>query len=155
MIDHLNCNRCGYKQYDEETIRNHIYFVGDEDDYLCAACLDNPEDGEFLEPRFRVGQVVLYSNGDRHEIGVIKETLCTQTTCKYSVFYHTGSTTAVTDESLLAPFSNEYAYLIVRQGVNPEYEDNPLKQLAHDIYNNLDSYDYEESILKTLEKWAR
>jgi len=40
---HINCNKCGYKQYDEETIKSHCNKTGERDEigsYICGACMD-------------------------------------------------------------------------------------------------------------------
>ena len=72
------------------------------------------------EPLFMVGEIVIYQNGDRYELGVVKE-VCTGTNyngkpCyKYRVYYHTGDTSAMTDEHLLHKIVNSYAFEIRRK----------------------------------------
>ena len=38
----LCCNICGYKQYDEETLKNHKHDI-----YICGACQDTLSDEEY------------------------------------------------------------------------------------------------------------
>ena len=70
-------------------------------------------------PKFEVGQTVLYINGDTYELGIIKTLIPTESGYKYRVWYHTGDTTAVTDERLLHEIKNEYAFRIIRRSANP------------------------------------
>ena len=97
------------------------------------------------EPKFKVGEVVMYQNGDRNELGIVKkvESLGSHEENRiawgYRVWYHTGDTTAMTHESLLKPISNAYAYTVLRRGVNPEMELDPCKQMAHKLMHALDS----------------
>ena len=37
--DLVTCNACGYKQYDEDTVKA-VWELGNEDFYLCGACMD-------------------------------------------------------------------------------------------------------------------
>lgn len=70
-------------------------------------------------PKFQVGQTVLYINGDTYELGIIKTLIPTESGYKYRVWYHTGDTTAVTDERLLHEIKNEYAFRVIRKSANP------------------------------------
>jgi hypothetical protein len=70
-------------------------------------------------PKFYVGQNVIYINGDTYELGIIKTLIPTESGYKYRVWYHTGDTTAVTDERLLHEIKNEYAFRIIRRSANP------------------------------------
>jgi len=38
--NHLNCNLCGYKQYDDDTIKFHCGHMGETHPYFCGACMD-------------------------------------------------------------------------------------------------------------------
>lgn len=53
------------------------------------------------------GQMVIYTNGDRVEFGIIKRPNNTGT--GYFVYYHTGDTAANTPTHCLSPIHNEYA----------------------------------------------
>lgn len=84
------------------------------------------------KPKFKIGEIVLYQNGTSFELGEIKEVIEVTTsrstvdsstitvTYKYRVWYHTGSTTAMTDEYLLHKLINAYAFDIVRKKVDDE-----------------------------------
>ena len=37
--DLVTCNVCGYKQYDDDTVKA-VWELGNEDSYLCGACMD-------------------------------------------------------------------------------------------------------------------
>jgi len=81
--------------------------------------VDNEKEStDIFEPRFEVGEVVIYQNGDRFELGIIKTVerhkTYNDTSYKYRVWYHTGETTAMTDEHLLKKISNLYAFKIKR-----------------------------------------
>lgn len=90
-----------------------------------------------MEPKYKVGQIVLYQNGERFELGVVKEVLPKKKRYAqkqdglhgeptgesyigwmYRVNYHTGDTTALTDEDLLHPIQNDYAFLILRRSAD-------------------------------------
>lgn len=49
----LVCKRCGYKQYDDETIEVMKKRFPDLDEhdipYYCGACMDNASDDEYME----------------------------------------------------------------------------------------------------------
>lgn len=82
---------------------------------------------------FKVGDAVLYQNGDRFELGIVKEVVEHRVkqrlrqdglygkptgeeiveTC-YRVWYHTGDTTALTNEWSLHSIANAYAFNISR-----------------------------------------
>lgn len=81
--------------------------------------VDNEKEStDIFKPRFEVGEVVIYQNGDRFELGIIKTVerheSYNDTSYKYRVWYHTGETTAMTDEYLLKKISNLYAFKIKR-----------------------------------------
>lgn len=128
--------------------------------------------------KFNKGEVVLYQNGERFELGVVKEVIedevdsniyeklyekhCAQcprevichedcshcddfleaiTTYKYRVWYHTGDTTAVTDECHLHKIKNAYAFNIIRKSANKEDINLcPARQLASRILGQLELY---------------
>lgn len=69
-------------------------------------------------PKFYVGQNVIYVNGNRYELGVVKDILFVNNKYLYRVWYHTGSTTATTDEDLLHTISNDYAFSILRKSAD-------------------------------------
>ena len=87
-----------------------------------------------MEPKYKVGQIVLYQNRSVFELGVIKAVIKKEYTrvipgsdpiktyvdynYAYRVWYHTGDTTALTDEDLLHPIQNDYAFLILRRSAN-------------------------------------
>lgn len=62
-------------------------------------------------PEYQVGEAVLYQNGDRFELGIIKS-VCGNN--EYFVWYHTGDTAARTHARHLHKISNEYAFHIIR-----------------------------------------
>lgn len=90
-------------------------------------------------PKFKEGQVVIYVNGDKYELGIIKTVIPVKkryaqkqdgmhgeptgefyTGYDYFVNYHTGDTAARTDERLLHPIINDYAFKIKRLLVSEE-----------------------------------
>ena len=90
------------------------------------------------EPKFKVGDIVLYHQyGDEFSLGEIKEVFTQYErsrlkqdgmlgpatgpeikTYKYSVYYHTGDTAAITDERSLVKINNLYAFNIKRKRCN-------------------------------------
>ena len=87
-------------------------------------------------PQFKVGEPVIYRNGDRFELGVIKTVIRTEkrtytkqqgfppkcepmgkvvVTYDYFVNYHTGDIAARTPEECLHKITNAYAFNIVRR----------------------------------------
>jgi hypothetical protein len=88
--------------------------------------------------KFNVGETVLYKNGDSFELGIVKEVIPYEQRAhtkqdglfgkpsgelyeayKYRVWYHTGDTTALTDEHHLHKIDNAYAFTIIRKSANP------------------------------------
>ena len=68
------------------------------------------------EVKFKVGEMVIYQNGSRFELGIIKEVIWNnEFDVKYRVWYHTGDTTALTAEYQLHSISNAYAFKIERK----------------------------------------
>jgi len=110
------------------------------------------------QPKFKVGQVVLYENGGRYELGVVKRIVpqpykrtiigskpiefYDDLHYSYFVWYHMlkGDTTALTDEDLLTVISNEYAFTIVPRSVEDSIDDNPARQLSATILDAIDSH---------------
>ena len=62
-------------------------------------------------PMYNVGEAVLYQNGDKFELGIVKS-LCGHD--EYFVWYHTGDTAARTHARHLHKISNDYAFNIIR-----------------------------------------
>lgn len=62
--------------------------------------------------KYKVGEVVLYQNGEKFELGVIKSLGNKPKT--YFVWYHMGDTAACTDEINLHKIINSYAFKIER-----------------------------------------
>lgn len=62
-------------------------------------------------PLYEVGEPVLYQNGSRFELGIVK-TVCGNN--EYFINYHTGDTAARTHARHLHKISNLYAFRIVR-----------------------------------------
>lgn len=86
-------------------------------------------------PKFDVGEIVLYQNGTKFELGEVKtilvnvsfsitkdEKIINTVEYHYRVWYHTGETTALTNEDLLHKILNLYAFDVKRLPI--EEEDN-------------------------------
>lgn len=68
-------------------------------------------------PEYHVGEAVLYQNGDRFELGIIKTVILDSeyySTDEYFVWYHTGDTAARTHARHLHKISNGYAFHVIR-----------------------------------------
>lgn len=61
---------------------------------------------------FRVGQYVVYKNGDKHEIGLIKRLIDDSA----FVWYHEGDTAARTNLKDLYPINNEHCIISTSLG---------------------------------------
>lgn len=109
------------------------------------------------QPKFKVGDVILYTNGPKNEIGIVKSVVAHEATkryylkqdglhgepsgeeyteieYKYFVNYHTGDTAACTPEELMKPFVNTYAYTIIRRKADSSsIDDTPARQWAAKI----------------------
>lgn len=94
------------------------------------------------QPKFKVGDVILYTNGPKNEIGIVKSVVAhepsgeeyTEIEYKYFVNYHTGDTAACTPEELMKPFVNTYAYTIIRRKADSSsIDDTPARQWAAKI----------------------
>lgn len=55
-------------------------------------------------PKFKEGQLIVYRNGDKYEIGKIKRVV----TDGAFVYYSSGETAAKTPFDLMHPLANEY-----------------------------------------------
>lgn len=62
-------------------------------------------------PEYKVGETVIYINGTKAELGIVKKACGGD---DYFVNYHTGDTAARTHASHLMKVSNEYAFHITR-----------------------------------------
>lgn len=94
------------------------------------------------KPKFKKGDIVLYQNGNTFELGLVKSIVDPNTKYEYSykVYYHTGATTAVTDERNLHPIMNAYAFKIIKRSVDPDISVSPARQLACDILQQFRFY---------------
>lgn len=107
-----------------------------------------------IQPKFKEGQIVLYKNGDSYELGVVKsivpqeydrpvigsEPIQTYKDFNYSYFvwYHTGDTAALTDESDLHELRNAYAFLMLRRKADTSsIDETDARQLAAEIIDSL------------------
>lgn len=109
--------------------------------------------------KFKVNETVLYEKGTGFELGVVKEVIPYEQRTrlkqdglfgapsgelhkayKYRVWYHTGDTTALTDERYLYKIENAYAFTIIRKSANKEIELSPARQLASRILGQLELY---------------
>ena len=84
--------------------------------------------------KFSVNEVVLYQNGNRFELGIVKEIVIIDTHDEsrydYRVWYHTGDTTALTSERDLHKVANDYAFTIMRKQVDPDIRPRTCKEMA-------------------------
>ena len=109
-----------------------------------------------MKAKFKEGQVVLYQNGTTFELGIVKEVVerrvkkhlrqdglygkptgeDTIQFC-YRVWYHTGDTSALTDENNLHELKNAYAFLIMRRKADTSsIDETPARQIAADIIDS-------------------
>lgn len=73
-------------------------------------------DEEFF---YQKGEIVLYQNGNRFELGEVKEVCANNDgTYDYRVWYHTGDTSARTPSRCLHKITNLYAFSIKRNRVD-------------------------------------
>ena len=115
-----------------------------------------------MNNKFNKDDVVLYKNGDTYELGVINTVLCrVQMFGKewrvplrlleddqelyivgydYFVFYHTGSTTALTSEELLIPIKNIYAFNVIRKSAEDDIKYSPARQIASRMLGQTELY---------------
>ena len=98
--------------------------------------------------KFNVNELVLYQNGERFELGIVKDVLerkvpdlpsdAEQTTvCEYRVWYHTGDTTALTPEHCLHKIANTYAFTILRKQADVCIQPRTCRELAIKILYHL------------------
>lgn len=67
-------------------------------------------------PKYNRGEPVIYQNGDRFELGIIKD-VC-DNGVEYFVYYHTGDTASRTHARNLHKIENAYAFEIKRNEVD-------------------------------------
>lgn len=82
-----------------------------ENELLGAAIEEAREEPPTAYPEYEVGETVIYTNGTKAELGIVKK-VCGDD--EYFVNYHTGDTAARTHARHLSKISNRYAYHIVR-----------------------------------------
>lgn len=109
--------------------------------------------------KFNVNEVVLYQNGDRFELGIVKEVLerevpdfpsDTKQTCEYRVWYHTGDTSALTPEHCLHKISNAYAFTILRKQADSYFKPRTCREMAVKI---LEPFMFPGKAYYQLEDW--
>lgn len=103
-----------------------------------------------MKSKFKEGQVVLYQNGTSFELGIVKEVVerivkqhlkqdglygepTGEDTIQfyYRVWYHTGDTSALTNEINLHELKNDYAFLVMRRKADTSsFDETPARQLA-------------------------
>lgn len=90
-----------------------------------------------MNAKFKKGQVVLYQNGTSFELGIVKEVVESKVKPCYRVWYHTGDTSALTNEVNLHELKNAYAFLIIRRKADTSsINDTPARQLAASIIDD-------------------
>lgn len=62
-------------------------------------------------PKYEEGEAVIYQNGDRFELGIVKR-VCGND--EYFINYHTGDTAARTHAEHLHKITNSYAFHVIR-----------------------------------------
>jgi hypothetical protein len=111
--------------------------------------------------KFNVNEVVLYQNGDRFELGIVKEVLerevpdfpsdAEQTIVyEYRVWFHTGDTSALTPEHCLHKIANSHAFTILRKQADTCIQPRTCRELAikilyqfpFELLSQLHEYDY-------------
>ena len=96
------------------------------------------------EAKFKQGELVLYQNGSKFELGVVKEVVSlgsheeNKIAYGYRVWYHMGETTALTDETLLHKIQNAYAFTVLRRSVESDIALDPCKQMAEKLMRAID-----------------
>lgn len=94
--------------------------------------------------KFKPGETVLYQNGAKFELGIVKSITTLSSEQEgiipygYRVWYHTGDTTALTHESDLHKIINNYAFTVLRRSVEHIVEQNPCKAMASVIMKVID-----------------
>lgn len=117
-----------------------------------------------MKSKFKVGQVVLYQNGTSFELGIVKEVVerrikkhlrqdglhgkpTGEETIQfcYRVWYHTGDTSALTDEFNLHELKNAYAFLILRRKADTSsINETPARQIAAKIIDGIEQLSHLE-----------
>ena len=90
---------------------------GIEHDPFDLKIKDTQEDTQEDYPEYFVGETVLYQNGNKFELGIIKSVCLDSENYiidEYFVWYHTGDTAARTHARHLHKISNDYAFKIIR-----------------------------------------
>ena len=104
--------------------------------------------------KFKVGEVVLYQNGSRFGLGIVKTVVEMKDGYAYRVFYHMGDTTALTDEELLHKVDNSYAFLIMRRVADVLHMENevPAQKLADKIIDKIFQMDLDNTDVVVLKE---
>ncbi len=84
--------------------------------------------------KFKVGEVVLYQNGDCFELGIVKR-VCDNGDC--FVWYHTGDTAARTPSCYLHKLTNSYAFFIMRLSCDFNPNLNEALKCLEELRSNL------------------
>ena len=116
-----------------------------------------------MKTKFKEGQVVLYQNGTSFELGIVKEVVerivkqhlkqdglygepTGEDTIQfyYRVWYHTGDTSALTNEINLHELKNDYAFLVMRRKADTSsFDETPARQLASFIIDKTSQHENE------------
>ena len=99
------------KNSPEKTQKLTAEVVLTTNELLEAATEEAMEEPPMEYPKYEVGDPVIYVNGTKVELGIVKK-VCGDD--EYFVNYHTGDTAARTHARHLVKVSNRYAYHIVR-----------------------------------------
>lgn len=65
-------------------------------------------------PKYVPGEAVIYQNGDRYELGIVKTVCDGGKSDEYFINYHTGDTAARTHARHLHKICNGYAFHVIR-----------------------------------------
>lgn len=95
-----------YNKCFREATYDFDLFIKDLEEYL--------EELKSFESKFKVGETIIYQNGDSFELGVVKKVLDNK---EYFINYHMGETAARTHERNIHKIKNEYAFDIKRKTV--------------------------------------
>jgi len=133
-----------------------------------------------MKTKFKEGQVVLYQNGTSFELGIVKEVVerivkqhlkqdglygepTGEDTIQfyYRVWYHTGDTSALTDERNLHEIKNAYAFLVMRRKADTSsINDTPARQLASFIIDKTSQlteldykFEWEDALTELINKF--
>ena len=105
---------------------------------------------------YKPGDIIIYRNGDRHELGEVKRPSANG----YFVRYHTGDTAANTPHELIIPIQNAYAFQIIRKDVNNEIQTQKAREIAARIleyfpFKGDEYYKYEDIITSIIENYPK